>query len=454
MIDFRKIHFINDGDDMLLFHNPSYSLIDLNKKTGEILVALQKGENTENIAKDFAVSIADIETCLNGLESIFKKNQPQRENSSNDNVVNRITLHISNDCNLRCKYCYANGGNYQMTRHLMTKETAKQFYKFCVENFTHIEKIVFFGGEPCLNIGIMEYVCELFSKYKFDKKLKDAPKFAIITNGTILNDRLLKLIDHHISYITISIDGPKDINDFNRIDKAGNGSYERIERFIAAVKQCSNVLLQYEATYTHYHMEKGMTQDDIATYLNQHFDIRGFVVEELGLEYEDKSIYSFDNIENIPEFIVNIICAITFKKDLQSCQVSRRQFAISPSGDVFPCHMDVGTECLNLGNISGKNIFNSSDIQKDFPLFNLIHDKKLLCPECWAHNLCQGCSRSLFHNEKTKKYGIIPADDKCIYQKDYIERALIAISRLRKNKKKWQNYVENINKINRTYKDC
>lgn len=103
----------------------------------------------------------------------------------------------------------------------------------------------------------------------------------------------------------------------------------------------------------------------------------------------------------LPESFTSILWAISFKKPLVSCQMSSKQFAVSTLGEIFPCHMDVGKECLNLGNIGGKNIFNSCTIQKSFPLFDLLANKRGLCPNCWARNLCDGCPRDFFMMKRT-----------------------------------------------------
>lgn len=333
-----------------------------------------------------------------------------------------------------------------MKRSLMTTDTAKQFYDFCIHHFSHIEKIVFFGGEPCLNLNVMEYVCSLFNSYKFDDKLKDMPKFAIITNGTILNERLLKIIRTYISYITVSIDGNKEFNDYNRLDKAGNGSFDRIAKFIDTVKQIDNVTIQYESTFTEYHIGKGISRDEIASYMSKRFGLRGFVVDEMSVKEHDDA-YSIDNLENLPEGFASILWAISFKKPLMSCQMSSKQFAVSILGEIFPCHMDVGKEGLNLGNIGGINIFNSDTIKKSFPLFSLLANKRDLCSNCWARNLCEGCPREFFYDEKNKCYQTTPNEDKCKSQREHIEKILLSISHLRQDKNKWHDYVQGINEM-------
>ena len=113
--------------------------------------------------------------------------------------------------------------------------------------------------------------------------------------------------------------------------------------------------------------------------------------------------------------------------------------------------MDVGIESLNLGDIKGDNIFNSKRIQEHYPLFNLINSKEKLCPNCWCQNLCECCPRSFFYDSEAKRYSLSPNSDKCKYQREYIEKILIAIVKLRQNKAKWQEYVNEINKKQKIY---
>ena len=167
----------------------------------------------------------DEEQVVSLIRSIYASNKGEHstniQNGSKRKVIKRITLHISNDCNLRCKYCFGGGGSYNQERNLMTEQTAIEFVDFCVEQFERVEKIVFFGGEPMLNLKGMEIVCNRFKYYKEEGKIDILPNFVIITNGTILTDRMLAFIKRNISAMTISIDGPKEINDIQRIYKNG-----------------------------------------------------------------------------------------------------------------------------------------------------------------------------------------------------------------------------------------
>lgn len=444
MVDFNELHIIHQKDFDLLFHYPSYSLIEINKDLSNVLNLLKEGNSVSLIAQKCNISPEDIVSCLAELINVFTKNTPKTNSKVEDDIVTRITLHISNDCNLRCNYCYASGGNYKMSRQLMTKETGKDFYKFCIDNFSKVESIVFFGGEPCLNIDIMEYICDLFHHYSFDAKMKSLPKFVIITNGTILNQRLINLINKYISFITVSLDGDKEINDFNRHDSNGVGSFDRASKFIDTVKQCNNVEIQFEATYTKHHLNKKISKDDIYSFLKNRFNIEGHIVDEISLEDSDIDKVSLENLDNLPIYFTKVLWALTYKKNLKPCPMPRGQFAVSTTGVLYPCHMDVGTEKLNLGSINCKNIFNSVVIRKSVP-FLKIANKSDICPNCWAQNLCAFCPRTLFYDKTLKEYSATPNKKKCIRYKRYIEQILYEIAELRRDKDKWNKYVQAIN---------
>lgn len=450
MINPSTIHLIKSGMTFLLFHYPSYSLISLDPSMGKLIEDFKKGVSVDEMSLNHNVSVEDINNTLSKLETIFEKNASQikREERRHEDTVDRITLHISNDCNLRCKYCYANGGDYHQRRHMMTVKTAEEFVSFCAKNFDDIRKIVFFGGEPCLNINIMEFVCKRFNLYYAEGKIKNIPKFVIITNGTLINNRLLELIKKYISYITVSIDGNEYLNDHNRKDKNGNGTFTKIAKFIDTIKNETNVLIQYEATYTDFHISEHVSKNDIATYMKERFGINGFVVNEISVNTViNEEILSVENPNNLPECFTDILQAISLKKPLNFCSVSLKQFAVSASGLIFPCHMDVGHMNLNLGHIAQRNIFNDSSYCEKIKIRNHIGDKSVLCPDCWAQNLCEGCPRYLFYDEDKGIYMEQPNQNKCERQKKYIEKILALIAELRTDRNKWNKYVKAINNL-------
>lgn len=117
MIDFDDIHFIEDGNVSLLLHIPSFTLVNLSSDTVNILQSLKEGVPISDVAQNNSISLDEIKDCLLKLEDLFRKNLPHLVPTPTTDVIDRITLHISNDCNLRCKYCYANGGSYMRNVH-------------------------------------------------------------------------------------------------------------------------------------------------------------------------------------------------------------------------------------------------------------------------------------------------------------------------------------------------
>lgn len=453
MIERTTLHLVYNEEQSLLFHYPSYSLLNLNDTTFGIIDDFVKGLSVSDISERNKVDIEDIEQYLSNLENVFNKNLSLlRDVIDKKKCINRITLHISNDCNLRCKYCYASGGSYNQNRSLMTKKTAEIFVDFCKENFDYIDKIVFFGGEPCLNIGIMEYICQRFYTYKATGQINSIPKFVIITNGTILNERLLNLIKRYISFITVSVDGEEYVNDYNRVDIKGNGSFKRIASFIDTVKKETDAHIQYEATYTNYHLSEGIAKNDIAFYFKERFGINGYIVDEININKDVKCDDFPDNLEelnicNLPECFMNIMQAILQKSPLAFCQIARKQFAVSTSGYIYPCHMDVGMHSMNLGHIAHENIFNSPNIQQQFPLYDVINKKDKLCGDCWAQNLCEACPRSVFYDADKEEYTICHKGAKCDQQRGYIDKVLLLIGKLKNNQPVWARFISELNKL-------
>lgn len=285
-MNLEKIHLIKSKDMCLSYYYPTADIRVINKETYDILSALKEYKDIHEALELYR----DEEQVVSLIRSIYASNKGEHstniQNGSKRKVIKRITLHISNDCNLRCKYCFGGGGSYNQERNLMTEQTAIEFVDFCVEQFERVEKIVFFGGEPMLNLKGMEIVCNRFKYYKEEGKIDILPNFVIITNGTILTDRMLAFIKRNISAMTISIDGPKEINDIQRIYKNGKGSYERIAHFIHTIQEKTNVKIQYEATYTQLHIDHNYSHEDISKFMDQTFGIEGVVVndQELSLQ--------------------------------------------------------------------------------------------------------------------------------------------------------------------------
>ncbi len=450
-MDLKHLHLIKSNDSILAYYPSTFDLIAISETSFQVLTALKLNMSIDSIALKYHLETDEIQSMLCSLENSLTKDKVTVKFEEHDTgIVNRITLHVSNDCNLRCKYCYAGGGNYKQAKGMMSLQTAQQFVDFCVEQFEKIGHIVFFGGEPMLNVTIMEFICRTFKEYYKNGTSSFLPKFGIITNGTLLTSDILNFIQNNLAFITVSIDGLKKYNDANRVFANGLGSYDKISRFIHTVLKETTVPIRYEATFTQYHMDHQCKYEDIINALTGEFGIGGEVVDEISIEskklqeywntldYEDlvKSDY-----KNLPQGFWNILYSLVYKKPRQMCPVPKKNFAVASDGEIYPCHMNNGEYHNSLGNVGGINIFNTPVIlEKHVSCFHLKNNIK--CIECWANNICGGCSLKWFYDEKTQLYKEVPNEELCKSIRIHLEHLLLLIIHIRKSPRLWKAFLE------------
>ena len=312
-----------------------------------------------------------------------------------------------------------------------------------------------------MNLDVIEYVCEEFVSCYEKKLISYLPKFSLITNGTILNDTVIRIIQKYITTITVSIDGPSDINDYNRRFANGHGSYDKIARFIQEVKEKTSVCPEYEATYTSYHEENGWKEIELKSFFKKEFDINGSVVREMNYadfsEDYSSQIRNFESIKqekglSFPEGFFSIINTIIYKKRKEMCLVGDQTVAISVDGNIYPCHLNTGMEKVSLGNIKSSNIFNSKDEYVcKFPYLKSIRKCNEACRTCWAQSLCGGCTFRWFFDVEKKEYNTLPNSRRCEANKKHIEQILLLVTYLKRNKKKWAEFLELLKTKDRSY---
>ena len=450
-MNWNNIHLVKSKNLNLIFHCPTYSIMTVNDEALNAIKMLQEGHEVENIISKYGNKDSIHNFIRSITEMLSMEDLPTIEKQHNDRrKIRRITLHVSNDCNLRCKYCYAEGGCYNQNRKLMNFDTAEKFIDFCVKTFDSINQIIFFGGEPLLNIPVMEFICKKF-KSNYEKKRSSLnPYFGMITNGTLYSEKVLEFIKEHISIITVSIDGPEDINDENRIFKDGRGSYQKIAKFIHALSHIENLVLQYESTYTKSHIDRGYSHLDIIRSLHEEFNINGFISDEFeslsenftnelkSLNYEN---LISTNFIDLPDSFWSILHAIIYKEKRKICGISKDIIAVNTEGDIYPCHILNGKSHFCLGNIANENIFNNPSAYQFFP-HTISFKENIKCKNCWAKNLCSICPLKGFLDESTNSFVREPNPDECEKIKDLIEQILIIIANIRKNPDIWKALLE------------
>ena len=320
--------------------------------------------------------------------------------------IKAMCLHVSHDCNLRCKYCFASTGDYNEGRMLMSFETGKRAIDFLIDKSGDRKflEVDFFGGEPSLNFDVVKQIVE-YARSKEESSNKKF-RFTITTNGVLLNEDMIDFINREMYNVVLSIDGRKEVNDRLRVRVDGSGSYDRIiPNFKKLVNARGNDKDWYvRGTYTKYNLD---FSNDVMHLLDMGFDQISvepvmadsqmpYAITEADLpkifdEYEElmrkiTEVRKEGKFINFFHFMLDLDqgpCAI---KRLRGCGSGNEYVAISPTGEIYPCHQFVGIDEFKMGNLYDGSF--DEDIKNTFAAAHVY--SKPECRKCWAKFYCSG----------------------------------------------------------------
>ena len=331
----------------------------------------------------------------------------------NAGVIKALCLHVAHSCNLNCTYCFASQGKFHGERALMSFETGKRALDFLVEHSgsrTNLE-VDFFGGEPLMNFGVVK---ELVSYARsVEKAAQKHFRFTLTTNGVNIDDDVIDFANRECHNVVLSLDGRKEIHDRFRKDYAGNGSFDRVvPKFQRLVKARGGKNYYIRGTFTHanpdfmkdiYAMkELGFTElsmepvvcapDDPCALTESDRQIVCGQYEELALDMiksrKEGKPYTFYH------YMIDLKGGPCIYKRLSGCGSGTEYMAVTPWGDLYPCHQFVGDEKYRLGDI-WQGVTNLS-AQAEFSACNVYSRKE--CRDCWARLYCSGgCAANAYH---------------------------------------------------------
>lgn len=352
-------------------------------------------------------------------------------------VVKALCLHIAHDCNLRCKYCFASTGDFGVGRALMTPEVGKKAIDFLLKESAGRRnlEIDFFGGEPLMNFNAVKCVVDyaLSKEKEHNKKFK----FTITTNALLLNEENKRYINENMQNIVLSIDGRKETNDRMRYRIDGSGSYKDILPKIKDMAESRNQDNYYvRGTFTRENLDfssdvlhladlgfKQVSVEPVVAGKDSGYEIRPQDLPVLFKEYE-KLAYEYNERWksgewfNFFHFMIDLSQGPCVAKRLGGCGAGHEYLAITPEGDIYPCHQFVGMEEFKMGNVDEQYI--SREIQDRFKNCNVYTKKD--CQNCWAKFYCSGgCSANAqqFNSDINIPYSI-----GCELEKKRVECAL------------------------------
>lgn len=382
-------------------------------------------------------AISEIDTLVeNGL---LYSEEPDVSNIeyNKEGIVKALCLHVAHDCNLKCNYCFASQGDFDGEKLLMSSAVGKKALDFLVEksgNRRNLE-VDFFGGEPLMNMDVVKELVEYGEE--LEKKHDKNFRFTITTNGVLLNSENMEYLNEKMENVVLSLDGRKEVNDNMRPTISGAGSYDTIvPKFIEFVKLRGDKDYYIRGTFTSKNLDfskdlmsfrdKGFesvsiepvvtTPDQDYAILDEHLDTILEEYEKLSRDYID--VKKGGNKFNFFHFMIDLNQGPCFIKRISGCGAGVEYLAVTPEGDLYPCHQFVGDEDFLLGNLDTG--IEKHEIVDDFRQANVF--TKDDCKSCWAKYYCSGgCHANAynFNRDLSKPYKI-----GCEMEKKRIECAI------------------------------
>lgn len=353
-------------------------------------------------------------------------------------VVKALCLHIAHDCNLACKYCFAEEGEYHGRRALMSFEVGKRALDFLIANSGNRRnlEVDFFGGEPLMNFSVVKQLVE-YGRSK-EKEYNKNFRFTMTTNGVLLNDEIMDYCNREMSNVVMSLDGRKEVNDHMRPFRNGKGSYELIvPKFQKFAKLRGEKDYYIRGTFTRHNLDFSKDVLEFADLGFHSMSIEPVVAkpeEEYAIREEDLPVIleEYDRLAkeyvkrkkegkgfNFFHFNIDLNQGPCVAKRLSGCGSGTEYLAVTPWGDLYPCHQFVGEEEFLLGNVDTG--VTNTQIRDEFKLCNVYAKDK--CRDCFARFYCSGgCAANSynFHGKLDDAYDI-----GCAMQKKRIECAIM-----------------------------
>ena len=397
----------------------AYDIIEMYKTSSEeeiVAAMLKKYAHMPDVTKeDVLLCIEDVRALEEAgkLYSEDKYEDLARNYKNNSNVIKALCLHVAHTCNLNCSYCFASQGKYQGERAVMSFEVGKQAFDFLIANSgtrRNLE-VDFFGGEPLMNWDVVKQLVAYARSIEKEKGKNF--RFTLTTNGLLIDDEVIDFVNKEMSNVVLSLDGRKEIHDIFRKDFAGNGSYDRIiPKFKKLVESRGGKGYYMRGTFTHnnvdftndiLHMaDLGFTELSMEPVVCAPDDPCALTDEDMPKLFEQYEILAKEMIKRKKEgrpftfyhYMIDLKNGPCIYKRITGCGSGTEYMAVTPWGELFPCHQFVGDPKYSLGNIwdGVKN----KECQDEFRSCNAYAREE--CRDCWAKLYCSGgCAANAYH---------------------------------------------------------
>lgn len=415
------------------------------------MIEMYENSDKESIfaemAKRYPEQQDDIVECwdemqeLIAAEELFTKDSYEpyiMDFAKRPTVVKALCLHIAHDCNLACQYCFAEEGEYHGKRELMSYEVGKKALDFLVANSGNRRnlEVDFFGGEPLMNFQVVK---DLVAYGRSLEKEHDKNfRFTLTTNGVLLDDDIMEFANKEMGNVVLSIDGRKEVHDRMRPFRKGAGSYDLIvPKFQKFAESRHQDKYYVRGTFTHNNLDfskdvlhladlgfKQISVEPVVAQDTDSYAIREEDLPQLMEEYENLALemvrrHGTEEDFNFFHFMIDLEGGPCVAKRLSGCGSGTEYLAVTPTGDLYPCHQFVGNTDFLMGNVDDGVV--NTELRDEFKSCNVYAKEK--CRECFARFYCSGgCAANSynFHGDIHNAYDI-----GCALQKKRVECAIM-----------------------------
>lgn len=394
------------------------------------IIGMYEGHAKEEITKAILEKYADnpevtaeeIADILEGVEELKKTGKLFTEDLYADiaanfkmknNDIKALCLHVAHTCNLTCDYCFASQGKYQGERALMSFEVGKQALDFLIANSGSRRnlEVDFFGGEPLMDWEVVKQLVNYARSV--EKEHNKNFRFTLTTNGLLVDDDVIEFANKEMHNVVLSLDGRKEVHDRLRRTVGGHGSYDVIvPKFQKFVQSRNNTGYYVRGTYTHdnidftkdiFHMaDLGFTELSMEPVVCDPKEPYALTEADLPVLFEQYEILAKDMLRREKEgkpitfyhYMIDLTGGPCVYKRVTGCGSGTEYMAVTPWGELFPCHQFVGDPAYSLGDI-WKGVTHP-EVQDKFRKCNAYARPD--CKDCWAKLYCSGgCAANAYH---------------------------------------------------------
>jgi len=427
---FRELETLqfSSGSVHVLFAPETLQLFRLNEQASESLAEIRDGRSVEEVCTERGLRPDALEAFLRGVvDAVHAAPPAARPNSGSDvdtffgPVLPKLVFMVNNYCNLACSYCYEHDTVFKERATVMSHETVDAALESFHQAFRGFGELMFIGGEPTLSEEVIEYACER-SLAEAERGGRDV-SFSMITNGARLTEKMFEIIDRFDVQVTFSVDGPKEVQDAERVFRGGAGSFDKVMVTIGRYREKHANKLGVECTLTKTQARKGVTVSDLSRFFADEVGVSAPHIAAAGLqpgnpldpwegeppkleaEFEEAAARAMDELlEELAtpggrgrtraglDLVSGMVKKLIRRRaSLQMCPAGTSQLVVDPHGDVYPCWMFAGMPSFRMGNVARDEVFNGVATRILQRILDNDRTRNPQCSKCYARYVCNVC---------------------------------------------------------------